>query len=123
MSANGKKSHDWKAAAGEKHPGLSKSGAGPIVFVIAALTVLAVVPTAMTYQVSRVRNELRNTTRPARAFLSEVHVGLALAATAVRTFLVNGDTSQITAYEAAKAREALAYQSLEPLMAEMGKDV
>src|SRR4030095_1832325 len=106
MAANGKKSHGWKAVAGAKVPDLSRGGAGPIVFVIGALIVLTVVPTAMTWQVSRVRNELRNTTRPARAWLSQVHVGLALAATAVRTFLVNGDTSQITAYEAAKAREA-----------------
>jgi signal transduction histidine kinase len=123
MSANGRKPRDWKAVAGEKVPELTKRGSWPIVFVIAALTVLAVVPTAMTWQVSRVRNELRNVTRPARAWLSEVHVGLALSATAVRTFLVTGDPAQIAAYDSAKAREARAYQELEPLLARMGPDV
>jgi signal transduction histidine kinase len=102
---------------------LSSRGSRPIVFVIASLIILAVVPTAMTWQVSRVRNELRNTTRPARAWLSHVHVGLALAATAVRTYLVTRDPAQITAYEQAKAQEANAYQQLEPLLADMGPDV
>ena len=95
----------------------------PILFVIAALIALAVVPTAMRLQVSRVRNELQKTTRPARQWLTEVHIGLAQAAGAVRNYLITGDTAEIAIYEKAREREESAYEHLEPLLAQIGGPV
>jgi hypothetical protein len=122
MSANDKL-RDEGDVAREPVPEFSRRGSWPIAFVIAALIALAVIPTAMSWQVSRERSDLRNTTRPARTWLARVHFSLAMAATAVRNYLVTGDTAQIRAYEKARADEERAYLLLQPLLARLGDSV
>ena len=99
------------------HPRLTRLAHG---FVVAALLMLAIVPTAIGWYIDQRRREIRELTRPARSWVTEAHVAMNQAAMAVRGFMSTRDSVYVGGYLSARDREQRAYTQLQPVAQSLG---
>ena len=115
MHADGRS--DSQRLISADHPHLTRLAHG---FVVAALLLLAMVPTAIGWYIDQRRREIRELTRPARSWVTEAHVAMNQAAMAVRGFVRSRDSVYVGSYLSARGLEQRAYAQLQPLARSLG---
>jgi signal transduction histidine kinase len=98
------------------------AGRGPILFVVFALVMLVVTPWAVERYLRPLNAELRDLGERGRGFISQIHVALALQASAFHEYAHGQRPELLQKYHEEVVRERAAYDSLEPIAAGLGTE-
>ena len=120
MEMHGDTRSDSQRLLSADHPHLTRLAHG---FVVAALLMLAIVPTAIGWYIDQRRRDIRELTRPARSWVTEAHVAMNQAGMAVRGFVSSRDSVFVGGYLSARGREQRAYAQLQPLADSLGRRI
>jgi signal transduction histidine kinase len=98
------------------------AGRGPILFVVFALATLVVAPWAVERYLRPLNAELRDLGERGRGFVSQIHVALALQASAFHEFVHGRRPELLQKYRDEVVHERAAYDSLAPITAGLGSE-
>lgn len=100
-----------------------RAGVLALVFILVSLAALLVAPAVLQLRIDRIRAEVDAAADPARTLVTGVQFALARQMSALRGYLITGDSSFLATYEGASRQELQAYGRLEPLSRRLGDDV
>lgn len=100
-----------------------RAGVLALVFVLLSLAALLVAPAVLQLRIDRIRAEVDAAADPARTLVTAVQFTLARQMSALRGYLITGDSSFLATYAAASRQELGSYERLEPLARRLGGDV
>ncbi|HEU4564342.1 MAG TPA: HAMP domain-containing sensor histidine kinase [Gemmatimonadaceae bacterium] len=105
-------------------PGAGHGSAWPahllLAFIVASLVALVTVPVAADRYMRPLRDEMRTLAEPGRGLMTEIHVALALQASALHDFGDTRDEQYLRRYRQAAVREQRAGELLAPIAARLG---
>lgn len=97
-------------------------GAVPAAVVILTLLGLLIVPPLLQDSISREREEIDEAADPARTEVTQIQYQLARQTSALRGFLITGDSSYLEQFRELAEQELRSYQQLEPLVRRLGAE-
>jgi signal transduction histidine kinase len=95
----------------------------PVAFVMLALVALVTLPVLSERYARPLNRELREVVEPAREWVTQIHVSLAIEGSAFNDFLDAGDPSLLRRYEDEYAEELKAHNELGRLVGRLGEPV
>jgi signal transduction histidine kinase len=100
-----------------------RAGVLALVFILLSLVALLVAPAVLQLRIDRIRAEVDAAADPARTLVTGIQFTLARQMSALRGYLITGDSSFLATYGDASRQEVQAYGQLEPLARRLGGDV
>jgi signal transduction histidine kinase len=100
-----------------------RAGVLAFAFILLSLLALLVAPALLQRRIDRIRAEVDAGADPARTLVTGVQFGLARQMSALRGYLITGDSRFLATYEGASRQERAAYERLEPLARTLGDEV